>query len=363
MRKAWAAAILLWTAPAWAGVKHEPILGVAVEERVDTEGAAGGGTELMSKLSPEVGWSAKGEALTLDASYAVDAIHHLRARNVTFDHRVRLDLKNRLTERLTLRTTGALYRVEDMASLPRFGVARVLAPALWAWAEVGLEGRLTHTLMLEGAYHGEASRIFGGGYPLGSSHAGWARLRWQVDRRLELGARVRAELFAAGAARYADALSPTLTGRWAMTRHSFVSLEGGPLVYRSKTGDTLIPRALAEVGYDARGLLLGVAATHDVVGAAGYAAAVWVDSVSAALTWRFAPTWSGWLVGGLYRNGLAPAGGADATGVTGTVGLEWRFARGFAAAATYDRIEQFAAAQGFGLSRDIVSLRVGYRTP
>ncbi|MBI5542789.1 MAG: hypothetical protein HY901_02795 [Deltaproteobacteria bacterium] len=365
MRIAIAALLLLGPAAAAAETRHRPILGVGVEERFDSAAFSGGESELMSKLSAEAGYALDSEVRTLEAAYAADLLHHLRGRNVTVDHRARLGFRDRSVERLELWASGQLFRVEDMTSLPRFGVARVRAPALWAWAEAGLGYRLTHTATGEIVYHGEATHLFTESYLLGTTHAAWMRLRLSTTRRLELGARLRGQLFLAGSARYADSLTPSVTARYALTRHSFVALEGGPLLYRSEAHpSTWLYRASGELGYEARGLLLGLSVGHDVMGAAGYASAVWADYIQAGATYRFTLAWSAFLGAGYYRNGRAPDRPADADGFTGSAGVEWKLARGFAMAATYDHLEQFGAlATGLGLRRDIVSLRLFYRTP
>ncbi|MGC4113848.1 MAG: hypothetical protein QM765_04175 [Myxococcales bacterium] len=209
------------------------------------------------------------------------------------------------------------------------------------------------------------SRIFLGGQPPGSSHALSLQLRDQVGRRLILGARVRGQLFLIRTSRYADATTATVTLRYLPSRHTFVSLEGGPMLYRAVgRGDAILPRLYAEVGYEGRVLVLGLSAGRDIVGAAGYADAVWADFASAAATWRMTPTWTLTVGGGYYRNGRAPSAPADATGLTGTAVVEWKFAKGFVAAAAYDHLHQFGAGgAGLDLARDIVSLRLGWRTP
>ncbi len=362
-----ALAAALWApgpSSAWGAAQHRPILGVSAEERFDTAAAAGGESELMSKVSPELGYSLLDANRRLELAYALDLIHHLRAGNLTLDHRVRLDYRDVLTRRLRLSASGALFRVEDMSSLPRFGVARVRAPALWAYGTLEAEGRLTRTTTLSGGYHGEVSRIFLDDQPPGSSHTLNLHLREQTGRRLILGARLRGQVFLVRTSRYAASASASATLRYMPSRHTFVSLEGGPMLYRERgQGDAWLPRVAAEVGYEGRRLSLGLAAGRDVVGAAGYAEAVWADFASVAATWRFSPQWSAVVAAGFYRNGRAPSAPADATGVNGTGAVEWRFARGCVASAAYEHLYQFGAGAALDLSRDIVSLRLGWRIP
>lgn len=357
--------LLLTAAPALAGTQHRPWVGISAEERFDSAAIAGGGSELMSKVSPEVGYELRGHGRRLELGYALDLIHHLRDGNLTFDHRVRGEYRDRLTERFSLQARGAFFRVEDMSSLPRFGVAIARAPALWGSGDVGADWRLSRTATLGAGYRMEATRIFLDGYPLGTSHALRGDLTGRLSRRLQLGVRYRGQLFLDDSERFADTLGVFGTARYQLTRHSFAAVEGGPLLYREAGGgETWVPRGNLELGYEARGWLLGLVVGHDVVGAAGYATAVWSDYVQGAATWRWARDWTGYVGGGYYRNGRAPDEAADADGFTASAGVEWRFAPGLAAAATYDHIGQFTSgSSGLGLSRDIVSLRFTYRTP
>lgn len=363
MRRAVVTAVLLGATVARADTLRRPIVGISAEERFDSAAAIGGESEVMSKLSPEAGYELKAENLKLDASYALDMIHHVRASNFTLDHRAKLDYAGRPIERLELHANGSFYRVEDMSSLPRFGIAQVRAPALWSSAELAVDWKLSHTAAAQVAYHLEAAKIYAYNYRIGTSHTAWGWLKNGFTHRLVLGVRSRAQLFLAGSDRYANTLSATGTARYQLTRHSFAELEGGPLLYRSvRDGNAWLPRFAGQIAYEARGFTFGVVGGHDILGAAGYASAVWADFVQLAFTYRFSLTVNGYIGGGYFRNGLAPRSAMDADGANGGAGLEWKFSPGFVAATTYDHIAQFGGG-GLGLQRDIVSLRLSYRTP
>ncbi len=361
----WAAlAALALASPALAATRHQPWLGLALEERFDSAAAVGGGAELMSKISPELGYLARDERLKLELSYDADLIHHLSAGNFTLDHRARAEYHQLLSRRLTLKAGGFFYRVEDTATLPRFGVANLHVPALWGRAELSARYRLSHRLTLEAGYAGEVTRLFLEGLPYGVTHTGQLRLSWDQTPRVQWGLLYRAQLFAAGLIPDSQGQSLAATGRFVPWRHSFVALEAGPLLYAARGGAFVTPRWRAELGYEARGAELGLVAGRDLVGAAGYAIVVWADFLQAAGALRLSRSLQLLAAGGAFRNGLAPDQALTAQGYALSAGLEWRLSRTLTAHLGYDRIAQVGTdALDFGLSRNIVSARIFWRTP
>lgn len=362
--RAAAPAAALWAATAWAAPVHRPLLGIVAEERFDDGLVHEGRKDLMTKLSPEVGYELKTELRSLSAAYAADLTYHLAAGNVSVDHRGRLSYKDAPLERLKLHADGSIYRVEDSTTLPRFGVARTLSAALWLQGQAGLEILLSPRDTAALAYSAEATRLYAGGLPLSTVQSLSPELKRRVTPRLELGLRYRAQLFTAGAlgSAHAHALSGAL--RYVIARHMFLAADAGPaLFFAGGAGGKVVPRFGAQLGYEARGLEVGILGGRDFVGAAGYAAAIWADTVQAAAAWKVNRAWSLDAGAGLYRNGLAPSGPSDAKGWGAGVGVEWRFARGFFAGASYNRISQIGTAPAAGLSRNIASARVGYRMP
>lgn len=359
-----ALAVLLFALPgaSLAATRHEPQLGVGAEMRYDSDALAGGGAELMTKLSPRVGYRLRNPRREVEVGYGVDLVHHAEAGNVGVDHRGQLTYRDRPTRRLTLSLDAALFRVEDTATLPRFGVAQMRSGALWALARGSARLALSRTESLEAGYRGEATRLLRAGEPLGAVHAPSLRYSSLVSRRLELGVSYRYQLFSSGSARFADTHAPGATLRYRVARHTFFLAEAGPMFFRSKDSSALEARLRAELQYAARGVDAGLSAGRDYVGSAGGATALWADYVQSALTWRLAEAFMLYGAAGLFRNGIAPARPTDILGYGLSAGLEWRFARSLAANLGLDRLGQIDRSdQGLTMARNILSLRLSYR--
>jgi hypothetical protein len=320
----------------------------------------------MSILTPNAGIEVKNERAKLGAGYALDLIEHARAGGLSVDHRANVSVSSELLERLTLKADGLFERVEDTSTLPRFGIATVNAPALWAKLNLEADWRLSHTETLAVGYLGEAARLWSLHLPLGTANAFWGQVRTRASPRLELGVRYRLQLFASGSSPFANTHALSGSARYQLSRHSFALMEAGPMIYRAsgKSRPFWTPRFNAEIGYDARGVELGVVAGHDELGAAGFATAIWADYLQVVAAWRASRRVSFLGGGGFFRNGLAPDSAVQAKGFSASAGAEWRFARGLAVSGTYDRISQLAQGDlGLGLSRNIVSVRLSYRMP
>lgn len=358
-----AGAAALWAAAASAAPVQRPILGIAVEERFDDALVHEGRSEVMTRLSPEIGYELKSEILDLSAAYTADVTHHLVAGNFGVDHRARASYKGRPGERLRLHADGMLYRVEDSSTLPRFGIANALSPALWIRGSAGLEFLLSSRDTLALAYSAEATHLFFGGLPLNVAQSLAPEFKRRVSPRLDLGLRYRAQLFTAGTATPSHSHAASGFLRYALARHIFVAADAGPALFWVGGAGQVVPRFGARLGYEARGLEVSILGGRDILGASGFATAIWADTVQAAAAWKVSRALTLDAAGGLYRNGVAPSGPTDAKGWGAGVGLEWRFARGFFAGASYNRISQFGTAPAAGLSRNIASARLGYRLP
>ncbi len=357
------AASALWAAAAFAAPVQRPILGIAAEERFDDGMAQEGRGALMTKLSPEVGYELQSEVRELQAVYAADLTYHLGDGSAGADHRGRLSYKDASAERLKLHAEGWLYRVEDSATLPRFGIAHTLSAALWVKGQAGVEYLLSPRDTAALGYTAEATRLFTGGLPLNVAQSLTPELRRRLSPRLEVGLRYRAQLFTAGPT--PSATSHALSGalRYELARHVFLAADAGPALFWSSGAGKVVPRFGAQLGYEARGLELALLGGRDLLGAAGFATAIWADTVQAAAAWKVSRAVSLDAAAGLYRNGVAPEGPTDAKGWGAGVGVEWRFVRGFFAGASYNRISQIGTAPAAGMSRNIAGARLGYRMP
>jgi len=362
-----AVGLLLWVAlvPSLANAAvHEPILGLAVEARVDDDVSAGGASESMAKLSPLVGWRSRGERFHVEGDYALDLVHHLEGSNLTFDHRGHLEARALATRRLTLRAQGGLYRVQDTSTLPRFGIARVPGGALWASWDLGAAYRVTETAPLEAGYLGDVTRLYDRHAPTGVLHSASVHLREAVTRRVELGLRGRTQIFAGRTNPFAEGYAASGTARLRLTRHSFFAVEAGGMLYHRDGSVVFVPRGRAQLGLEGRRFDLGLEASRDTYGAAGFASAIWADSLYGAFAFRPIEPLGVWIGGGFFRNGVAPDRELTAQGYGATTGAEWRVVPGLTARLAFDHIGQLdESGRGLAMARNIVSLRLAYRTP
>jgi hypothetical protein len=367
MRAGWAAGLLVFVSSfARAATLREPILGASVESRYDSN-AGTGHADALGVFSPTVGYRQRHEVGHVELSYAPELIQHLRGGHVAWGHLANASFEERLSRRLTVDAAGAFWRVEDSTLLPRFGVTRVPAPALYTWGELETRYRLTHADTVEARYRGEASRLYLDDRPLGADHgfsAGWLHT---LDRRLQIGARYRFVLFTRSLDAIANTQTVSLIGRYQLARHSFFNIEAGPMAFRfTRSKDlTSVPYAQLGYAYDARGVHVAVTAGRDFVGAAGYATTIWADYLQAEIGRRFTQQLNLHAGGGVFRNGEAPSRPADIRGYDVSVGGEWHFTPSLHAALGYDRIGQFAGAgdvAGAQLVRTLIGARLIWRT-
>ncbi len=353
--------LVLFSPPIHAAQVHKFWIGLGQEERWDS-GAYFGNDELMSRTSPEVGYRLKDARKTLEAKYGVELIHHYNAKKWSTDHWLDGEYKNRLTRRLTLEVSGNFARLEDMTSLPRFGLARITTSAIWARGGLTASYRWSPVLNTEIAYRGEATRVNSGSNTLNLSNLLWAQIRDQITPRWEMGIRYRYQILSSHREQNADTHSAGLSARVRLTRHAFAMLELGPSRFQANDETSLFWRGNAELAYDARGTYLGLILGRDILGAGGYAPAVWSNYAQAAVTWSFRESASLYIAGGYYLNGIAPDLPADAEGWNGTVGLEIHITRHLSMTTSYDHIQQLPKLGSLGVSRELVRLKLLYKT-
>jgi hypothetical protein len=214
----------------------------------------------------------------------------------------------------------------------RFGVARVRAPALWAYGTLEAEGRLTRTTTLSGGTTARSRHLprrpAAGLLP----HPQPAPAR--ADRAAaHPGARLRGQVFLVRTSRYAPPPPPQPRCATCLAPH--IRLAGGraDALPGAGPGDAWLPRVAAEVGYEGRRLSLGLGPGRDVVGAAGYAEAVWADFATSRGRGGSARSGARWSPRASTATAGRPARRRTPPGVNGTGAVEWRFARGFVASA------------------------------
>lgn len=367
-------ASLMLAAPVAQGATvWEPRLRVTAEGRYDDDlrlgdGEAGG--QLMSKLSPRLGLEAKDGRLTLDSFYAADLLVRHGSGKVTLDHRAGVDVRQLLTRRLRVDTAVRVYRVTDPSSLPRDGLARSLSPTFFTQARLGLAARATERLDVGVRYTFEAVRILEAGRLPGYAHVPSVEAWYRSTRRLSLGLEYRYQgLLYAGEVGQSHGLAAGL--RYRLTRPMTFTARAGPVRYLAPDGQPggWVPRVSLELMREGELLDVGVAVGHDLVGATGFANALWADYASVVFDRRFTQRLSAFGAASFFRNGRAPSqdwgvfNGSPTVsqGYAVSAGVEYRLNRQLSVQGAVDRIAQVGAAETAGtgdLTRNVFAVRL-----
>jgi len=365
---------LVFAAPATqAATVWEPNLRITAEGRYDDDlrlgdGEAGG--QLMSKLSPRLGLVAKDSRLTVDSFYAADLMVRHGSGKVTLDHRAGVEARNLLTRRLRVDTAVRVFRVTDPSSLPRDGLARSTAPTFFTQARLGVTGRASERVDVGVRYTFEAVRILEDGRQPGYAHVPSVEAWYRATRRLTLGLEYRYQgLLYAGEVGQSHGAAAAL--RYRVTRQMTFTARGGPVRYLAPDGQQggWVPRVNLELMREGERFDFGVAAGHDVVGATGFANALWADYAGLVLAHRFTQKLSAFGAASFYRNGRAPSDDWDVFNGSPTVsqgyavsgGVEYRINRRISAQGAVDRIAQVGAAETDGaqsLTRNVFAIRL-----
>lgn len=372
--KKWLLTGLMLVAPAAQGATvWEPKLRLTAEERYDDdlrlgEGAAGG--QLMTKLSPRVGLEGKDGRLTLDGFYAADLLMRHGSGKVTLDHRAGLEAHHLLTRRLKVDSTVRVFRVTDPASLPRDGLARSTAPTFFTQATVSATGRATERLDVRAGYKFEAVRILESGQEAGYAHTPSVEAWYRATRRLSVGLEYRYQGFLY-LGELAQAHGAAAGLRYRLTRPMTFVARAGPVHYTGPDGSERgwVPRVNLELQREGELLDVGVAVGHDLVGASGFANAVWADYASVVLARRFTQRFNVFGAASFFRNGRAPdqewgvfsGSPLVSQGYALSGGVEYRINRRISAQGAVDRIAQVGVAETAGaadLTRNVFAVRL-----
>nr|WP_225937125.1 hypothetical protein [Myxococcus sp. RHSTA-1-4] len=361
-------------APAARGATvWEPKLRFTAEERYDDDlrlgdGEAGG--QLMTKLSPRVGLEGKDGRLTLDGFYAADLLMRHGSGKVTLDHRAAVELRHALSRRLRVDSAVRVYRVTDPSSLPRDGLARSTSPTFFTQAALGFTGRVTERLDLRTGYRFEAVRILESGQDAGYAHTPSVEAWYRSTRRLGLGLEYRYQAFVfQSAVGQAHGVAAGL--RYRLTRPTTFIARAGPVRYSAPDGQEggWVPRVNLELYREGALFDVGVVLGHDLVGASGFANALWADYAGVVLARRFTQRFSAFGAASFFRNGRAPSRDWGVFGGSPTVsqgyavsgGVEYRLGRRLSAQGAVDRIAQVGVAESAGagdLTRNVFAVRL-----
>ena len=341
---------------------------LATELRYDSEGAVGG--DVQGKLIPRLGYERASARSRLALGYGLDLTRHLGGAGISLDHRGELEWRLRATRRLALSAQGALYRVAESTSLPRFGVAYAQAGAFWSFGEVRARHRRSRIAHLEVSARSEWNRLIfpeGAGElaaPLSGMQSLQVSERYRATRLSELGWAVRGQLFSGGDEVLGGSGALLFVSRFRLAPHTALSFEAGPRLYRAGRTTTWDAQLRLQLDWARRGLELALIAGRDYVGAAGFASTLWTEFAQGGLGLVLSRRVRVFGYAGAFRNGLAQRRDADALGYGASLGVEWAFADHLLARLAFDRLGQLdLLGGGYSMGRNIVALRVGYRAP
>ncbi|MDR0965794.1 MAG: hypothetical protein LBM75_04720 [Myxococcales bacterium] len=354
----------LWPTPALGEAVQKLRVEVSTEMRYDSGARPGG--DVAGRLLPRLGYERTSARSAFELDYGVDLIRHLSATRLSLDHRAELTWRLQATRRLEVRALGALYRVEESTSLPRFGVAYSEAGALWSFVELRAAHRLDRTVQIEVSARSDWNQLlFQRGEPqtpLSGMQVLQVSQRHYLSRRVQLGWAARGQIFSAGESLLGSSGALLFVSRFQLGHHSTLSLDAGPRLYRGKSASAWDPQLRLQFDWARRGLELALIGGRDYVSAAGFASTLWTEFLQGGIGVRLARHLRTFGYLGAFRNGLAPDSEADAVGYGVSLGLEWAFSEEFLARLVFDRLGQFdIAGHGYAMDRNIVTLRVGYR--
>ena len=374
-----AAALATGAAPAHAaGGNLEPILRLTAEQRYDDDAllrnAAGGEGQFITRISPQGGALYKDRGLQFEGWYSPDVLYYETTHHASLEHRGSFQLKKKLSEVTRANVDLKIWRVSDPTSLPRLGIARSIEPILYGKADLSMDTRLAERWNGKVGYHFEGVQIYHAGEMPGFVNAPFAETSYRVTRRSDLGVGYRFQLFTFGA-EVASSNSAYLRYATRLTRSMTFTADAGPAWYNDRnhperTG--LLPRANLELARQGPKLDLGLNVGHDLVGASGFANAVWADYAGLVGAYRFLQgvPLKVFAAASYFRDGQPPSRGvlplfSSGQGVSQGYsvggGLEWRFNTWLAAQGAFDRFSQLGGQYGVvtaDLTRNVVSARL-----
>lgn len=341
----------------------KPLVEVGSEARYDDDPYMNGKQEIFSKISPKLGALLANEDLKLQGWYAADVMYKAIQQVPEVDHRGQLKLDARPTDKLTVRADAQLWRVQDPTSLPRLGIAAVPVPILYSTASAGLTWQVAQRWYLDVDDKQEFAKIYAHNLPFSVTQTPSAGFQYALSARDRFTGTYRYQAFLAW---------PSLTGQthaalfglnhqFTHTWHGY--LRGGPLAYvndRQGGGTAVVPVGEGGIGWSGEYSEVDLVGGHDLVGSAGYAAAVWTDYVQ--LGWAYHPTkpLTLYLGAGAFRNGIAPAQASNIEGYSLGGGAAYAFNREWQLALNLQRLQQSANEQQdlIQLNRNIAGVRL-----
>ena len=354
-----------------------PTLRLSAEERYDDSPllrTPSGSGQMITKLSPQVGFTVNNETVDSSGWYAADFLYRHAYRTTDVDHRAAFSLDDKVTRAFELITKANFWRVSDPTALPRLGVARTLSPIMYGRAEISAKIGLSERLSLDPGYRFEGAKIYEPGRPGGTAHTPFVELWYRATRRADVGAEYRFQYFAFGP-QTADANGLFAAYRYRLGRHTLFTAHAGPVFFREHASDGrsgFLPMVQLELTHGIGRFDVGVTAGHDIVGASGFTNVLWADYGSIALGYRLFEPFRIFGAAAYFRNGFAPnenwfafnfgtPHAGTAQGYSVDAGLEWQPNKVVAVQGVFDRYDQVAggdALAGVNLARNIGLIRL-----
>jgi len=370
---AWSMAVLsaFGAAVAHAETIIKPLIEVGTEARYDTDPYLNGNQEVFSKISPKGGVIIANENLKLSAWYAADALYKAVQQVPELDHRGAIDFKDQVSHKLAIRSDAEVWRVEDPTSLPRLGLAAVPVPIFYSTAGAGLTYDFTQRMSLLFDDRQEVAKIYQNGLPLSLTQAPSAELKYKLSVRDTVGVTYRYQAFIAVPTPASDLVGQTHAGLMSL-EHRFTEkwhgyVKGGPLAWVDGTqrgATSVVPVGEAGITWEGELSEVDLIGGHDLLGSAGYAAAVWADYAELAVAWHPTRKLNIWVGSGAFRNGLAPDGATTVQGYSVGGGLGWAFTREITGRVQAQRIQQqdinTGAAQLVAVDRNIFGVQLSW---
>jgi hypothetical protein len=242
------------------------------------------------------------------------------------------------------------------------GLGRALEPVLYGTGELGFDSILSRRFQTSLRYRLEGAYFYGGVTPPAAVHSPSIELWYRATRRASVGVEYRFQHFLYGTA-WATSHAPAGLFRYRLARFSTLTARAGPVQFHEPGRDGMAPRVLLELGHNTRHFELGVQAGQDLVGASGYATAVWTQFAGGFGAWRLGSPFKIYSGAYFFRNGRAPGdpstwfGGLSvADGYADFGGVEWRLHRQLMAQVQVDHVDQVGGGADV-LARNIAAVR------
>jgi hypothetical protein len=314
----------------------------------------------MGRVSPDVGLTLRDHTWRMTAGYGTDVLTYpTEDPGPTLNHRGRLDVASRLSERTTLALRFNATYAPDPTGLARLGIVGRTGSALVLRGDARLAWLESRRTTLALTYLERGARLSGEGGTL--LHAPGAEVAWQLDPRTQIAAAYRFDFFQSltDGLESANAHELKAIGRWRWTRRLSLEAEGGPTVWDGPGGPSLVPEAGLRLLASGRGYDLRVEARHGL-GLSALARPSVADSFEVGAVRRLGRSFRLRGDAGLWRGGALPTGSDSTLGYGVAAELAWLATRGIEmgiAASRFARIDETTAAT----ERNVVGLRMAWQ--